>query len=164
MQKIIFTGNLCDRPEMRGTGDGRRVCNFTVAVNRPQRAGQERREADFFRVSVWDDKADACMTYLDKGSKVCVVGKVSAHAYIDRNGTARAALDVSAQEVEFLGRPAGSSDTREAAYMAQEREAIQQENRPQVGLETGKKENRPSVGSVDRQSGFEAVVDDDLPF
>jgi len=164
MQKLIFTGNLCDKPESRGTSDGRQVCNFTVAVNRPQRAGQERREADFFRVAVWDNKAIACMTYLDKGSKVCVAGTVSARAYIDRNGDARAVMDVSAIEVEFLGKPAGSADAREAAYMAQEREAIQQENRPEVGFAKNENKNRPTVGSVDQQSGFETVPADDLPF
>lgn len=150
MQKIIITGNLCDKPELRGTGDGRKVCNFVVAVNRPLRAGQERREADFFRVSAWNKKADACMDYLDKGSKVRIDGTVSAHAYIDRNGDPRAVIDLLAEDVEFLGRPTGSYVSGEAAYRQQEREAIQQENRPTSGR--------------DQQSGFEAVAGDDLPF
>lgn len=150
MQKIMITGNLCNKPEYRGTTDGKRVCNFTVAVNRPLREGQERREADFFRVAVWGNKAESCSTYLDKGSKVCVWGTVSTHAYIDRTGTPRGTLELMAQDVEFLGKPHDSGNTDEATYTQQERAAIQQENRPQ--------------SAQDAQSGFEVAEDDDCPF
>lgn len=124
MQKIMFIGNVCAKPEMRTTASGLNVCNFTVAVNRPRRAGQDQSEADFFRVSAWDKQGEACLNYLDKGSKVFVAGTVAARAYTDNNGAARASLEVTAREVEFLTRPTWSNDDRDAGYVPAEDEPL----------------------------------------
>lgn len=124
MQRINIIGNVCGRPEMRTTASGRNVCTFTVAVNRPRRAGQDRSDADFFRVSVWEKQGEACANYLDKGSKVFVSGTISANAYTDGKGAPRASLELSAQEVEFLTRPKWSNDDRDAGYLPEEEEPL----------------------------------------
>jgi len=124
MQRINIIGNVCGRPEMRTTASGRYVCTFTVAVNRPRRAGQDRSDADFFRVSAWEKQGEACANYLDKGSKVFVSGTISANAYTDKNGAPRASLELSAQEVEFLTRPTWSNDDRDAGYVPEEEEPL----------------------------------------
>ena len=59
-------------------------------------------EADFFRVSAWGNSGVNCSKYLSKGRKVCVVGSVSANAYIRNDGSAAASMEVFAEEVEFL--------------------------------------------------------------
>lgn len=113
MQRLSFIGNVCNKPEMRTTSTGSNVCTFTVAVNRPRRAGQDRSDADFFRVSAWEKQGEACFNYLDKGSKVFVSGRVAARAYTDSNGNAQASLEVSALEVEFLTRPSWSNEKQD---------------------------------------------------
>jgi len=65
---------------------------------------------------------------------------VTAGAYIDNDGKARANLLLTADEVEFLS----PRDAREAEYTRQEREAIQNEN---------------ALGG-----GFVEVDDNELPF
>ena len=97
MNSIVIIGNLTNDPEHRTTASGKEVTTFTVAVNR--RGGKD---ADFFRVSVWGEMGNTCAKYLAKGRKVGVSGSVSASAYKDRNGEARANLEVFAQSVEFL--------------------------------------------------------------
>lgn len=84
-------------PEMRTTASGKRVCTFTVAVNR---RGQDQ-EADYFRVSAWESLGDICGKYLSKGRKVAVVGSVNLHTY-ESNGKQGASMEVYASEVEFL--------------------------------------------------------------
>lgn len=113
MQRLSFIGNVCNKPEMRTTSTGSNVCTFTVAVNRPRRAGQDQDVADFFRVSAWEKQGEACFNYLDKGSKVFVAGRVAARAYTDKNGAPRASLEVSALEVEFLTRPTWSKEEQD---------------------------------------------------
>lgn len=127
MNKTFIVGNVTRKPEIRMTNSGKQVCNFTVAVNRRGRDGQQ--EADFFRVSAWDRMAENCAKYLDKGSKVAVVGAVSVSIYTGNDGQTRANLDVVAHDVEFVQRatPAQTDDEKESAYIAQEREAIQNE-------------------------------------
>ena len=106
MNRLTIIGNLTGDPEMRTTPNKKTVCNFSVAVNRRQRVdGQP--EADFFRVSAWNQLGELCGKYLAKGRKVCVVGAVSVRMYESQNGKQGASLEVNATEVEFLS---GRSD------------------------------------------------------
>lgn len=107
MNKLTIIGNLTRAPETRVTQTGKNVCNFTVAVNcRKSPSGQQ--EADYFRVSAWDKLAEHCQKYLDKGKKVAVVGAVKVNTYNANDGSARAQMEVTADEVEFLS-PAGEA-------------------------------------------------------
>ena len=109
MNELTIIGNLTRKPELRTTSTGVNVCDFTVAVNRRNKnKDKQQPEADFFRVTFWREKADLCAKYLDKGSKVCVIGAVSVRTY-EKNGTTYASLEVDGKEVEFLGKPAGAS-------------------------------------------------------
>ena len=101
MNKLTIIGNLVRDPELRTTSQGISVCTFTVAVNRRNtREGQP--EADFFRVTAWRQLGENCEKYLAKGRKVCVVGSVSVSTYTGNDGSTKANLDVTADDVEFL--------------------------------------------------------------
>ena len=101
MNLLTIIGNCTKDPELRTTPTGKNVCTFTVAVNRRKKVeGQP--EADFFRVSAWDQLGENCQKYLTKGKKVCVVGSVGVHVYTNSKGEAAANLEVLAREVEFL--------------------------------------------------------------
>ena len=101
MNKLTIIGNLTRDPELRTTTTGKSVCSFTVAVNR-RRKVEGQPEADFFKVSAWNERADVCSKYLTKGRKVCVIGPVSVRTYNAQDGTTRAEMEVQADEVEFL--------------------------------------------------------------
>ena len=98
MQKIFIIGNLTADPEMRTTPSGKAVTNFTVAVSRKG----DKDKTDFFRCAAWGKTGEVCGQYLSKGKKVCVVGEVSARAFTDKQGEAKASLEVFVTEVEFL--------------------------------------------------------------
>ena len=102
MNKLTIIGNLTRDPELRTTTSGKNVCDFTVAVNRRrQQEGQP--EADYFRVTVWNERAELCAKYLAKGKKVSVIGSVSVRTYTGNDGTTRASLEVTdVSEIEFL--------------------------------------------------------------
>ena len=97
MNKLTIIGNLTADPELRTTQDGKNVCGFTLAVNR-----RNRDEADYFRVSAWDKLGENCQKFLIKGRKVCVIGPVTVRTYQANDGTTRASMEVTAQDVEFL--------------------------------------------------------------
>ena len=97
MNKLTIIGNLTADPELRTTQDGKSVCSFTVAVNR-----RKNDEADFFRVTAWEERGEICKKYLEKGKKCCVIGPVTVRTYQANDGSTRASLEVTAQEVEFL--------------------------------------------------------------
>ena len=110
MNKLTIIGNLTRDPELRQTGNGTSVCNFTVAVNRRQRRDtqDDQPTADFFNIAAWRERGELCAKWLTKGSKVCIVGPVSVRTYTANDGTTKAQLEVNADEVEFLSSRNGA--------------------------------------------------------
>ena len=113
MNQLTIIGNLTREPELRTTPEGKNVCTFSVAVNRRKHI-EGKPDADFFRVSAWNNLAENCQKFLTTGKKVCVVGEVSVHTYQKQNGEAGASLEVTAKEVEFLSQK--SSAEGESPY------------------------------------------------
>lgn len=101
MNKLTIIGNLTRDPELRTTPSGVNVCSFTVAVNRRNSRDGEP-QADYFEVTAWRERGEICAKYLSKGRKVCVIGAVSVTTYTGNDGTTRAKMRVTADEVEFL--------------------------------------------------------------
>ena len=101
MNKITIIGNLTKKPELRTTNDGVSVCGFTVAVNRPKTKNNQEPGADFFNVNAWRALGENCAKFLDKGKKVCVIGRVSLRTWEkeDKHG---ASIEVLAEDIEFL--------------------------------------------------------------
>lgn len=108
MNNLLIIGNLTRDPEIRTATNGETVATFTVAVNR--RTNKDHPVADYFRVSAWRQLGDLCGKYLSKGKKVAVRGTVRASAYLGQDGAAKAALEVTAENVEFLSPRGEAAD------------------------------------------------------
>ena len=100
-QKLIIIGNLGSNPEMRFTPNGDPVTSFSVATSRKY---GEKDETTWFRVSVWGKQAESCNTYLSKGSKVLVEGRLKAEptVYQRKDGTWASSYELTAETVRFL--------------------------------------------------------------
>lgn len=135
MNKVLLIGNLTRDPETRTTNTGNSVCTFTIAVNRRfknQQTGQQ--ETDFINIVAWRQLAELCGKYLAKGRKVSVCGSIQTRSYEAKDGSKRTAVEVVADEVEFLTAKA------------------------QGGFDS------PASPSTGFEAGFEQVDDDSLPF
>ena len=104
MNKIILTGRLTVDPVTKTTSEGKTVCNFSIAVDRRR----EKDKADFFQINVWGALGENCAKYLVKGKLVGVVGSIGQSVYTNRNGEAKASMNVLAEEVEFLSPKGGA--------------------------------------------------------
>ncbi|MCS7272840.1 MAG: single-stranded DNA-binding protein [Fimbriimonadales bacterium] len=101
--RVILVGRLTRDPELRATADGMSVVRFTLAVDRPTRAGEER-QADFFDVVAFRQLADTIANYMTKGRLVLVEGRLQTRRYTDREGNPRRAFEILADNVRFLER------------------------------------------------------------
>lgn len=101
MNKITIIGNLTKDPELRSTQAGVSVCGFTVAVNSPKTQNNPEPGADYFNVNAWRQLGENCSRFLEKGKKVCVVGRISLRTW-EKDGKHGASLEVLAEDVEFL--------------------------------------------------------------
>ena len=109
MNSVILVGNLTRDPEVRQTTSGETVCAFTIAVERPQKEGQQK-QTDFPRITVFGKQGDSCGRYLKKGRTVAVQGRLQTGSYTNKNGEKVYTTDVVANRVEFLG---GNNDEKD---------------------------------------------------
>jgi len=115
-QYTIIVGNVGRDPELRYTQSGVAVCDFSVAVTRrwnDRNTNEKREETAWFRVTTWRGLAETCNQYVHKGMPIMVAGRVSASAYIGKDGEARASLELTAVDVQFLGRRGEAAEAPE---------------------------------------------------
>ena len=75
MNKVIISGNLGQKPEVRKANSGNSVCNFGVATNQRVKKGDDWVDnTEWHQVVVFGKQAENCEKYLDKGSKVLIEG------------------------------------------------------------------------------------------
>ena len=115
MNKIMLIGNLGKDPEMNYTPSGVALTKFSLAVNRVTKTptGEKQKETDWFNIVVWRQLAETCNTYLHKGDKVYIEGRLTQRKYTDKNGIDRWMVEVMANDMEMLtpkSAQGGSSD------------------------------------------------------
>ena len=118
LNKIMLIGNLGRDPEMSYTQSGKAVTKFTLAVNRRTRdreTGDRREETQWFNIVAWDQLAETCNTYLHKGSKVYIDGRMTSRKYTNKDNLEVTAWEVVATEMEMLD-PKGATQGGGANY------------------------------------------------
>ena len=104
MNKIIVCGRLVRDAELKTTGSGTEVCNFTIAVDRRYSSGGEK-IADFFDCVAWKQTGAFVNKYFHKGDGITVEGRMESRKYEDKQGNKRTAWEVVCDNVEFaLGK------------------------------------------------------------
>ena len=99
MNKAFLLGNVGQDPEMRYTADGKPVTSFTLAVrNRWSRDDPP----TWFKITCWGKLAEQVNEHVSKGGRVLVEGRVGLDEWEGRDGTTRAQLTITADEVQFL--------------------------------------------------------------
>lgn len=127
MNKVFLIGNLTRDPESNTTASGVSFCRFSIAVNR-RFARDNAENVDYFNVVTWRGVADACAKVLTKGRKVAVTGSIQMRNYEGNDGVRRQAVDIVADDVEFLSSPMGQggSDTVREAPSQREQPAVKE--------------------------------------
>ena len=95
MNRVLLSGRMTRDPELKTTAGGKSVCSFYLAVDR------SKDESDFPTIVCWDETAEFCHRYLNKGRKIIVEGKLRTRNFEDRDGNKRTATEVYADHIEF---------------------------------------------------------------
>jgi len=164
--KVMIIGNLGADPEMRYTPSGRPVTQFNVAVNQStknQQTGEWNEETDWFRVSVWGDRAERAAENLRKGNKVFVEGRFKTREFEGRDGQKRTSLEITADSLVNLEKRNRDEDAGQFAAAAPAGAA--------AGAPDGAPSGMPAAGGGSRGNGgggggrdFDEGELDDLPF
>ena len=111
---IILVGHLGSDPEIRQFQNGGQIATFNLAIGDDYRdkQGDTVKRTHWIPIVVHGNSADVARQYLQKGSKVCVTGKLVQESWLDQNGNNRTALKVATQSFEMLDSKA-SSETQQ---------------------------------------------------
>lgn len=95
MNVALLTGNLGRDPEIRYTQNGKAVANFSVATK------EYGNKTEWHNVVVWEKTAERCAEYLNKGSKVAVIGRLQTRSW-EKDSHTFYKTEIVATNVEFL--------------------------------------------------------------
>lgn len=98
---VVLTGRLVKEPEVRYVTE-KAVCNFVLAVERPVKAKDGRREADFIPCVAWGRLGEVIGNHVQKGHKIYVEGRIQVRTYEDKEGQKRYITEVNLSTMEFL--------------------------------------------------------------
>jgi single-strand DNA-binding protein len=109
VNKAILIGNLGRDPEVRFTGSGKAVANFSIATSEvfSDAQGQRQERTEWHNIVVWGKQAETCGQYLQKGRQVYIEGSIRSRQYDDKEGNKRYITEIVAQRVQFLGGGGG---------------------------------------------------------
>jgi single-strand DNA-binding protein len=112
--KIILLGNLTRDPDLRYTPTGSPVCEFSLAVHHKYRVHDAQKEdVCYIDVVVVGKLGERSKTYLHKGSRVLIDGRLTQKRWETAEGKARSKYEVVASTVEFMDT-AGAAERDDA--------------------------------------------------
>lgn len=109
INRVVMTGNLTKDPELRSLPSGTSVCEFRLGCNTRGKEGDEWvDQPNYFNVKVYGPHGENCAQWLHKGRPVAIDGKLKWREWEAQDGTKRQAIDIIADNVQFLGSRDGT--------------------------------------------------------
>ncbi len=111
LNRVQLIGNLGKDPETRFTPTGKKVCSFSMAVNRRWRSseGELKEATDWFNIEAWGRQGEFCQQYLRKGSLAFVEGRLQTDRY-EHDGDTRYYTKVIVSQLQLLDRRADQGE------------------------------------------------------
>lgn len=157
INQVILVGRVTRDAELRYTASGSALCNFSVAINRRVKKGEQwTDEASFFDLTLWDKQAENLNKYLVKGTQVAVQGELRQDRW-EKDGQKFSKVQVFVSNLQLLGSARGGSGEGrgpESSYSAPSRSA-----EPQRSQDRSPASQKPAADDFDPHA-----YEDDIPF
>jgi len=107
----ILIGRLTRDAEIKYTNGGFPVSNFSIAINRRRKNGDQWvDEVHYFNITLFGKSAESLKPYLVKGKQVAVDGELRQDRW-EQDGQTRSKVYIAANNVQLLGGNNGQSGT-----------------------------------------------------
>ncbi len=101
--KVMISGNITKDIELRYTPQGTAVCDFSIAINRKYKSGEElKEEVSFIGVTAWSKTAELINKYCSKGSNIFIEGRLTQESWEDKEGKKNSKTKVVAENIQFV--------------------------------------------------------------
>lgn len=114
INRVVLVGRLTRDPELRALPSGPSVCSLRIACNSSRRDadGEFQEKPNFFDVSAFGATAESVSTYMRKGSRIAVDGRLEWREWETNEEQRRQAVSVVADAIQFLDGPGGGASGR----------------------------------------------------
>ena len=106
INRVELLGRVGMDPEMRYSQGGTAITRVRLATDRHRQNGET--ETDWHDVTCWGKLAEAVNTYVGKGDRLYVTGRLAQNTYETEDGQKRHRTEIHAQEVVFLDSKNGN--------------------------------------------------------
>src|SRR5215472_8011073 len=152
VNKVILLGNVGKDPEIRSTGGGTMVANFTLATTDRQKdaQGNWQDRTEWHNLVAFTLLAEIIRDYVKKGSKLYVEGKIQTRSWDDKeSGQKRYRTEIIVNDISLLS---GRDDSGGAGGYSR-------------GSNSGSFDQRQPAGAgQDEFAQSTEISDDDIPF
>jgi single-strand DNA-binding protein len=114
LNKWIGIGNLGGDPEVRHTGSGTPVCNFSLATSEKwkDKDGNKKEHTEWHSIVCFGKLAEIAGEYLQKGSQIYCEGKSVLRNWEDDNGVKHYKEEKVVHEIKFIDKIKGNNESR----------------------------------------------------
>ena len=154
VNKVILLGNVGKDPEIRSTGGGTMVANFTLATSDRQKdaQGNWQDRTEWHNLVAFQRTAEIVRDYVKKGTKLYVEGKIQTRSWDDKeSGQKRYRTEIIVNDLSLLS---GRDDSGGGGGYS--RSSASSSSTASFG-------QRPAAGHDDYAQNTE-ISDEDIPF
>lgn len=103
--RVWVEGHVGADPVVRFTNGGKAVLSFSVADTARIKSGDDWKDGEttWFKVTLWEGRAEAAAEVIKKGSLVSVYGRLTTEAW-ESNGDKRTGLRIDADSVGIVAK------------------------------------------------------------
>ena len=117
MAHITLTGNLGSDSELSFTPNGKAKLEFSVGdtprrLNKQTNQWDDAGETTWWRVTEWEQKAEALAEHLLKGTKVLVTGTAAVRTYEKKDGSKGWSAEIKPQTIAVVPRNQPATTSR----------------------------------------------------
>ena len=143
VNKVILLGNVGKDPEIRSTGGGTMVANFTLATTDRQKdaQGNWQDRTEWHNLVAFQRTAEIVRDYVKKGTKLYVEGKIQTRSWDDKeSGQKRYRTEILVNDLSLLsgrdeaGSGGGGNSRQSGAGNYDQRQPAQQDDYAQTGI------------------------------
>ena len=119
LNKVMLIGNVGQDPEVRYLDNSQaKVARLRLATTEryTDRNGEVRENTEWHTITCWRKLADLVEKYVRKGTQIYVEGRLQTREWTDNTGAKRFATEISADNVQLLGKRDGAPAAGQPSY------------------------------------------------
>lgn len=104
MNKAILVWNITKDTEIKMTEGGTKIASSSIATNEfyKDKQGEKQQQTEFHNLTAFWKTADLFESYIKKGQKILIEGKIKTRSWEAQDGSKRYSTYILVDKVEFL--------------------------------------------------------------